>query len=424
VSDPGELSRALAARLAAVECPAFTMRQEERGAPEPIVLSHGRGWELFDADGRRYVDLAAGFGAVLLGHGHASDAIAAQSARLTQGLGDVYPSSVKVQLVEELAALHPAPRAQVLLAQSGSDAVTAAIKTATLATGRRRIIAFDGAYHGLGYAPLAACGFAEAFRAPFQDQLSAHVRFAPYPGLRGSSAGAALQMVSELLAEGDVALVLVEPVLGRGGIVMPPAGFLRSLSELAHRAGALVAADEIWTGLGRAGAWLRSVADGAEVDIVCLGKGLGGGLPLSACVASAEVMAGWKRAPGTVHTSTHAGAPLACAAALATLRALNEGDWVRRAADLGERALAVYAGALAGSERVRAVRGIGMMIGIELADGATAQQAIAGALARGYLVIAGSVDGATLTLTPPLTIDDAALLEFGGALRAVLDELD
>lgn len=404
-----------AARLARVECPAFPARQSARGAPQSIVLARGDGHEIWDVEGRRYVDLTAGFGSLLLGHGHPAwnAAVAAQSVRLVQGLGDLYANDVKIALMEELAALHPSPGARVLLTQSGSDAVTAAIKTAMLATGRAGVIAFDGAYHGLGYAPLAACGFARAFAAPFHEQLNPHVRFAPYPGLRGATMNAALSLTRQHLKHGDVGLVLVEPVLGRGGIVPPPAGFLKALCELAHEHGALVAADEIWTGLGRAGAW-RS---GEDVDIICFGKGLGGGLPISACVATDAAMAGWAR--GVVHTSTHAGAPLACAAALATLRVLRDEDLIERARLLGERALHAYREALAG--RVRAVRGVGLMIGIELDSGEAAQAAIGAALERGYLVIAGGVDGATLTLTPPLTIDEAALVAFGSALRAILD---
>jgi 4-aminobutyrate aminotransferase/(S)-3-amino-2-methylpropionate transaminase len=356
-----------------------------------------------------------------LGHGHAREIVAAQAGRLTQGLGDVYASDIKVELLEEIAALFPAEGAQVLLAQSGSDAVTAAIKTATLATGRHRVIAFDGSYHGLGYAPLSACGLSRAFVEPFEPQLSPHVRFAPYPGLRGASERASLEMVGSWLSEGEVAAILMEPILGRGGIVVPPRGFVRSVAALAHAHGALLVADEIWTGLGRSGAWLKSAEDDADLDILCLGKGLGGGLPISACVAKREVMAGWARSPGTLHTSTHAGAPLACAAALATLRALRSRDLVARAASVGARALAAYRAALGG--KVVAIRGAGLMIGIELDDGATVQAAIGALLERGYVAISGGVDGATITITPSLTIDETALCELGPALSSVLDEL-
>ena len=139
----------------------------------PIVLASGRGSNLFDVDGNRYVDLCAGFGALLLGHGATPvlRAVEAQAERLLQALGDVYAADTKVALLERLASLHPGVRPRVLLGQSGGDAVTAAIKTARLATGRPGLVAFEGAYHGLGYAPLAACGLRASYRVPFADQL-------------------------------------------------------------------------------------------------------------------------------------------------------------------------------------------------------------------------------------------------------------
>ncbi len=424
---PGVESRRLAERLAALECPAFSRRRARRAADEraslPIVLAAGRGSDLWDVDDNRYVDLAAGFGALLLGHGHpaVTEAVSAQHRRLVQGLGDVYGSDTKVALLESLSELHPAGSARVLLGQSGSDAVTAALKTATLATGRHAFVAFDGAYHGLGYGPLPACGYQAGFRAPFAPQLNPEVHHAPYPGVRGASEDASLSFVKQLLRTEKVAGVLVEPLLGRGGCVAPPDSFLIELAALAHRYGALVIADEIWTGLGRCGAWLRSEAIGAPVDILCLGKGLGGGLPISACIAPEDIMAGWAQADEVIHTSTHAGAPLSCAAALATLRVLREQGLVARSAELGDRARAAFFERLSPCEQVRDVRGAGLMIGIELQDGATAQRAIAALLERGYLVLSGGVSGATLTLTPALTIDERKLLGFGECLGEILE---
>ncbi len=408
-------------RLAAVECPAFGHRRRTREGgsqgPTPIVLARGAGSHVWDVDGKRYLDLVAGFGAVLLGHGHPAiqRALHEQSERLVQGLGDVFSSDTKVALLEALAALHPAPDAQVLLGQAGGDAITAAMKTASLATGRSHFLAFDGAYHGLGYAPLAACGFSQSFRAPFAEQLSQNVRFAPFPGVRGATAKASLELVRELL-DAQIAAVLVEPVLGRGGCVVPPSGFLAEVAALARAQGALVIADEIWTGLGRTGALLCTRAEGVLPDILCLGKGLGGGLSISACIAPAEVMAGWTRA-ATIHTSTHAGAPLACATALATLAALEREGLIGRARALGDAARAELA------ERVgdrAVVRGAGLMIGVQLADAASAQHAMAALLERGFLTITGGVAGDVLTLTPPLTIERDDLSAFGVALAEVL----
>src|SRR6185503_15001916 len=158
-----------------------------------------------DVDGNRYVDLAAGFGAQLLGHRHPTlaRALALESDRLHLALGDVFPSDAKVSLMERLSRLHPDPEARVILTQSGSDAVTAALKTAALATGRPGVLAFEGAYHGLGYGPLAACGLRESYRAPFAAQLGSHVTFAPYPGSSGD-ADRALAAAERALSTGDI----------------------------------------------------------------------------------------------------------------------------------------------------------------------------------------------------------------------------
>ena len=290
----------------AVESPAVDARREAREAEGghplgSIVLASGRGCNVTDADGNRLVDLAAGFGALLLGHGaeetHA--ALARQSASLWLALGDVYGSEPKLALCERLAALYPRPGARVMLGASGADAVTAALKTAALATGRPGVVAFHGAYHGLSHGPLAACGLRPSFRAPFAEQLNQHVTFLPYPGDEAALAKARSDL-HDVLVGGTVGCVLVEPILGRGGCVVPPGGFLPSLRAACDARGALPRRGrEIWTGLGRSGAWLASVASGVTPDVVCLGKGLGGGLPVSACVGSAEAMAPWGAHGGT-----------------------------------------------------------------------------------------------------------------------------
>ena len=427
VTPPGPQSKSATLRLERVECPAFGGRREARSATAgvetaPIVLASGRGSNLHDVDGNRYVDLAAGFGAALLGHGATAvaRALEAQSERLVQGLGDVYAAEAKVGLLERLAALHPGEKPRVLLGQSGSDAVTAALKTAMLATGKPGVVAFEGAYHGLGYAPLAACGLRESYRAPFAAQLNTHVTFAPYPAAQ-AELDASLQAVEAACRAGDVGAVLVEPVLGRGGCVVPPPGFVTALCEVAHRHGALVIADEIWTGLGRSGAMVKSVADGAPVDVVCLGKGLGGGLPLSACIASEAIMQAWAGDKEVVHTSTHSGAPLACATAIATLDSLRFRQLVTRSAEVGAVALRALAAELAGAPGFVAARGVGLMIGVELRDAATALRVTRGLLEEGWIVLGGGRHGEVITITPALTIQEDLLLAFPGVLRAVLE---
>ena len=425
---PGPMSRAAVARLEHVECPAFGRRRDaraERAGAEmlPIVLASGKGSNLVDVDGNRYIDLIAGFGALLLGHASKPilRAIEGQSARLVQALGDVYSADVKVALLERLAALHAGQEPRVILTQSGSDAVTAAVKTAALATGKPGLVAFEGAYHGLGYAPLAACGLRESYRAPFLGQLNPAVTFAPYPDPRApGDVDRALSAVERALRDGNVGAVLVEPVLGRGGCVVPPTAFLTGLRELTRAHGAILIADEILTGLGRSGAMVRSHAVGVEPDVICFGKGLGGGLSISACVASGEIMEAWARAEEVVHTSTHAGAPLACAAAIATLDALRFRGLVARADALGARFMAALRAELSACPEVIEVRGAGLMIGVELASGDVSLRATRGLLARGYLALTGGCRAEVLTLTPALTISEERLLEAAGALREVL----
>jgi 4-aminobutyrate aminotransferase / (S)-3-amino-2-methylpropionate transaminase / 5-aminovalerate transaminase len=377
-----------------------------------LVMSSARGVNVLDVDGNRYVDLAAGFGALLLGHGHPAvlSALERQSRTLLQALGDVYPSEVKVALLERLAALYPEP-AQVILAQSGSDAVSAALKTAQLHTGKPGVLAFTGAYHGLGYGPLASCGLRSSYREPFAAQLNPHVRFVDYPNDE-NALGPVLDQVQKALSTSTFGAILVEPILGRGGVIIPPEAFLPELARAAREAGVLLVADEIWTGLGRAGLPLVSLK-AALPDLICLGKGLGGGLPMSALVGRAEVMASWRQTNEVVHTATFAGAPLAAATALATLEVLDAEGLAARSARLGERLRARLQAEVASLYRGVSVRSSGLMIGIDLGARPGAGSALqAKLLERGYITSTGGGKREVLVLTPPLVIHESRLDEF------------
>jgi 4-aminobutyrate aminotransferase/(S)-3-amino-2-methylpropionate transaminase len=426
VPPPGPASKSLLGRLQRVECPAFGYRRaaraDESGADmAPIMLASAKGANVYDVDGNRYVDLAAGFGSVLLGHSAPSlmRAIEAQSDRIIQGLGDVYAVDVKVQLLERLAALHPGQSPQVILGQSGSDAVTAALKTAMLATGKPGIVAFEGAYHGLGYGPLAACGLRDSYRSPFGPQLNPHITFAPYPATE-ASLDLSLSAVEKALARGDVGAVLVEPILGRGGCIVPPDAFLKGLGEVAHRHGALVIADEIWTGLGRAGAMVRMTAVSAPVDILVLGKGLGGSLPISAAVAPEEIMRSWAGELEVIHTSTHVGAPLPCATAIATLDSLRFRQLVPKAREAGTRTREYLRAVLTGVPGVVEVRGEGLRLGIALESKQLALKAMRRMLEAGYIVLTGGTRGDVITWTPPLTIAEEQLTAAANAMKLAI----
>lgn len=426
----GERGRALVDALAASECPALTARRARRAeasgaAHDPIVWSRAHGVNVWDADGNRYVDLTAGFGAAAVGHGEASvvSAVQAQAARLMHALGDVHPSDVKVALLAQLVALAPWPDARAMLGLSGADAIAAALKTAALHTRRPGVLAFSGGYHGLEYGALATCGYSAAFRAPFEQQLNPHVVFAPYPDAgAGLDADAALAAVERAWgARDDIGAVVVEPVQGRGGVIVPPRGFLAGLHGLCERRGALLIADEIMTGLGRTGALLRCVAQDVRPHLVCLGKALGGGMPVSACLGRADVMAAWGDPTSeALHTGTFFGNPLGCAAALAALEIIERDR-------LGERA--ERSGAWLQSElrarlgaRVRAVRGAGLLVGIELASGAQGLRLVRALLERGYITLPAAADARVVSLTPPLAIDQALLLGFIDAFDQALRE--
>ncbi|MET0794139.1 MAG: aminotransferase class III-fold pyridoxal phosphate-dependent enzyme, partial [Polyangiaceae bacterium] len=264
---PGPASRSWLVRHAHRSAPMGPKPRNEpgdlRAPPGGIVYASAKGSNVIDVDANRYVDFAAGFGAMLLGHSHPSvlRMLDFQAKRLLMALGDVFPADSKIALQERLAALHPDPNARVILGQSGADAVTAALKSALLVTGKPGVIAFGGAYHGLSHAPLAACGLRESYRSPFAEQLNPHVAFADYPA-RVEDLERVLAQVRVALGSGSIGAILVEPILGRGGVVVPPAEFLPGLGKLAQEFGALTIADEIWTGLGRSGKMLFSLQSG------------------------------------------------------------------------------------------------------------------------------------------------------------------
>jgi 4-aminobutyrate aminotransferase / (S)-3-amino-2-methylpropionate transaminase / 5-aminovalerate transaminase len=427
VKPPGPRSRELAARLSAVESPAFDARRTSRAATSgeeqtPIVYAWGEGSNVTDVDNNRYVDLTCGFGALALGHNPKgpTKAALAQADRLTLALGDVYASEAKTVLCERLAAIYPEAGARVMLGLSGADALTAALKTCLLKTGKAGVVAFEGAYHGLSYGPLAACGYSAAFRAPFAAQLGDHVRFVPYPAA-GDDLDACKMHVTNALAAGDVGAVLVEPVLGRGGCVVPPAGFLAMLRAACDDSGALLVCDEVWTGLGRSGAVARSLAEGVRADVLCFGKSLGAGWPVSACVGSAAAMAAWGAHGGTaIHTATHFGAPPACAAANAYLDALSASSLDARARTVGDAWRQELRAATAG-RGVREVRGVGLMVGVALDGGSPRALATSRRLLEaGFVVLTGAVGGDVLTLTPALDVPADLLRAFTVALAAAL----
>ena len=394
---PGPGSRALAARLGAVESRNVTCL-----APvPPIFWQRAKGANVWDVDGNRYIDLTAAFGVAGAGHSHPEvvAAISHQASQLLHGMGDVHPAAVKVELLEALVRRFPGQRpARGILLSSGSDAVEVALKTAMLATGQSGVVAFEGAYHGLSLGALDAT-WRRDFREPFEKRLPGATRFARFGDLDS------VQRIAEESGEA-IGAVLVEPVQGRAGEVLPPNGFLASLRALCDEKGWLLIADEIYTGFGRTGRWFACEHDGVVPDLLCVGKGLSGGMPLSACLGLESVMAAWPASQGeAIHTQTYLGHPASCAAALASLHAIEEGKWVERAAESGATALAQLEGRLSANDAVSEVRGLGLMIGIECVTGEVAARACSEALRRGVIVLQSGEGGRVLSITPALNID-------------------
>ena len=421
---PGPRSRELADRLRLVESRNVTYLSDGF----PVFWEEARGANVRDVDGNVYVDFTGAFGVSLAGHAHPRirHALVDQSQRLIHGMGDVHPPALKVELLERLSGLAPWEETRTVLASSGSEAMEVALKTAELSTGRAGIIAFEGAYHGLTLGSLAVTSRPD-FREPFRARVHQGVSFAPYPQTE-EEAEVALNRVELLLSEGvpeegggparsrrrPVAAVVVEPVQGRAGVRIPAPGFLSRLAERTSASGALLVFDEIFTGLGRTGVVFEHEREGVLPDLVCIGKALGGGLPLSACLGSREVMDSWPESGGeALHTSTFLGHPLSCATALAFLDVLEEDDLVARSRTLGKRIVSRLHIALSTLDGVKAVRGRGLLIGIEL--GAGGGRSVAGggarvaeaAIKRGLLVLPAGGQAEVVEIAPPTVSSDA-----------------
>ena len=381
---PGRKSRALARELRRYESRNITYISEHW----PIFWERAAGANVWDVDGNRYVDLTAAFGVASIGHGNTRvvAAIKAQAGKLLHAMGDVHPNELKLKLARELVALTfvrwAKAKGRVIFANSGAEAVEAALKTAVMHTKRPGVIAFEGAYHGLTYGALDTTWRAD-FRSPFSDQLghfTAHVPFGRVPE------------VSNLQNFGAV---IVEPIQGRGGIVVPPDDFLPKLRKFCDSHGLLLIFDEIYTGFCRTGRWFACEHWGVVPDIVCVGKAMAGGFPMSACIGRANVMDSWPASKGeAIHTSTFLGNPLGCAAALASIGEMKRMKLDARSRELGEW----FSKRLA---RIGKVRGKGLMLGLEVGNAVPIVEKL---LQRGMLALPEGSRGEILGVTPPLVI--------------------
>jgi acetylornithine/LysW-gamma-L-lysine aminotransferase len=367
----------------------------------PIALTHGRGARVWDTDGREYIDCASGQGVALLGHAHPAvvDAIQRQSEALIT-CPEIFYHERRAALYEILADVTPGDLCRFFLCNSGAEAVEGALKLARLFTGRPGIVAMQRGFHGRTLGALSTT-WDRKYRDPFAPLLPG-VTHIPFNDL-----GAA----DEVIGAGTAA-VLVEVVQGEGGVYPAQEDFLAGLCRLCAQRGALLIFDEVQTGLGRTGRWFACQHYGVAPDIMCLGKGLGGGVPIGAVA--------WRDSLGQIphgsHGSTFGGNPLACAAAVATLRMLARDNLPTRAGLLGDQLLADLRAL--DSPLVREVRGLGLMIGVELRRRVT--PLLKALLARGVLALpAGST---VLRLLPPLVISEGELATVVETIAEALDE--
>ena len=302
-----------------------------------------------------------------------------------------------------------------MLSSSGSDAVETALKTAALATGRAGVLAFDGGYHGLALGALDATHRSD-FRDPFAARLPGATHFARFGDLDHVRAC--------LVEHDDIGAILVEPIQGRGGERIPPDGFLAGLRAICDERGLLLIADEIYTGFGRTGRLFACEHDGVAPDLLCLGKGLSSGMPISACLGRVEVMDSWPRSTGeALHTQTFLGHPASCAAGLASLRVLEEDGLVARAKRVGERALDRLAHHVEPLDAVAETRGRGLMLGIECVQPETSLVVCQRALEAGLILLPSGDGGRVLSLTPPLCIEADALIQAIDLLGRLIGEV-
>lgn len=408
---PGPQSRTLAARLRRVESPNITSYEPQ----PPIFWRSAFGANVEDVDGNVYIDLTSGFGVANAGHSNAAvtAAIADQSKRLAHALGDVYPAEIKVQLLERIASVLPDPLNVAILANSGAEAVEAALKTAVMRTGRSGILAFEGAYHGLTFGALAVTHRSH-FREYFEHQLFDGVDFIPFPG-RDADQAETLHRMDEVLARAEdsrheIGCIIVEPIQGRGGIVVPPAWFLGALRERCNGIDRILIFDEIYVGCARTGRWLACEHWDVMPDIAVIGKGLSGALPIGAAVGSRDVMSAWPASTGeAIHTSTFIGNPIACAAALAQIEQIEQLNLLQRATDLGvliRKRTEQWQHEIAG---IAEVRGIGLIQGIVLESAERAFNIVRACMQRGVLLLMEGDAANVLAITPPAVITEAQL---------------
>jgi 4-aminobutyrate aminotransferase / (S)-3-amino-2-methylpropionate transaminase / 5-aminovalerate transaminase len=393
----------------------------------PIVTERAEGSYVIDTDGNRYLDFAGGIAVVNVGHRHPAVAKAVhEQVDKVWHMGPVTLNEGYLRLAARLSKAAPGPSPkQALFVNSGAEAVENAVKIAREATGRQAIIAFDNSFHGRTLLTSTMTGKTHPYKVQ-PGSLAPEIYHAPYPYAyrppRGVSAenlvdyclGQLDELVRTRVPAEKVAAVIVEPVQGEGGYIVPPPGFIAGVEAFCHRIGALLIVDEIQTGFGRTGRMFAIEHEGVEPDIMAVGKSIGGGLPLAGVVAKKEV---WDRVhPGDVG-GTYGGNPVACAAGIAVLDVLESEGFMERGAIIAGRTRQALDAMAKTHATIGEIRGLGPMLGVELVTDRTTKEPanelttrfIEEARTRGLIMIRTGKHGNVLRLLIPLSISDEEL---------------
>lgn len=384
------------------------------------VETKAEGWIITDSDGREFIDCLGGYGMFCLGHRHPKVVEAVKGALDSIPMcGEILFNRPMADLAERLAEITPGSLQYSFFVNSGTEAVEGALKIARLATGRKKYIAAKNAFHGKTYGSLTATG-RDLFRKPFEPLLQnfTHVEFGNIAAL-------------EAATDNETAAVILEPVQGEGGIIVPPDGYLAAVRALCDKTGVLLIADEVQTGIGRTGKWFGVDHEGVTPDIMALAKALGGGImPIGSFTATPEVWAGLIESP-FLHTSTFGGNQMACVAGLATLKVIEEEDLLNRGALAG----AYLKKGLEEIQKdyplvIKEVRGRGMMIGIELTKEGAGGMLMSLMIDSNILIAYTLNNPKVIRMEPPLIMPieviDQVLIAFRNAIQqinAVIEEL-
>lgn len=402
-----------------------------------VMVDHGEGVYLVDTDGRRYMDFTSGIGVTSTGHAHprVAQAIAEQAAQLIHGQANIVYHRPMMNLIDELRSIVAWPAlGEYFFSNSGAEIVEAAVKLAKQATRRTNVIVFGGSFHGRTHLTMAMTTSKTIYRIGYQPLVSG-IHVAPYPYAYQlhlddeATVDYCLHELKRLLksqsAPEETACIVIEPVLGEGGYVVPPLDFLRELRALCDQYGILLIADEVQSGMGRTGRWFALEHFGVEPDILITAKGIASGMPLSALVTRQDLMSKWL--PGS-HGGTYGGNAVACAAAVATIQVMKDEHLVENALARGAQLLTGLLKLQQNFESIGDVRGLGLMTATEFSkpdgepDTDTAKAVVRAAFERGLMLLTCGTYDNVIRWIPPLVVTpaqiDEALAIFASALDA------